>query len=149
MLVNKFINIKYSSYLHNFPYLGSFFEIKTAGQILDSSDLESIKYAVTNYDALAIIMLGHTGCGAVEATVQSIVNPEKRHLRTEFPTITTIIAPAVYKVLQSNTPKDRVLHQSIIQNILDRTQQLKFTYGDHMPIISAIYNIASGKINLL
>lgn len=135
--------------IFSFPYVGTFFEVKTAGQILDSSDLESIKYAVTSYQALAIIMLGHTGCGAVESTVKSIIDPDKRYLRTEFPTITTTIAPAVYKVLQSDIPKTQVLHQSIIQNTLDRAEQLKFTFGDQLPIIPAVYNISTGKVTLL
>lgn len=135
----------------NFKNLGVFFEVKTAGQVLNSSDLESIKYAVDSYDTLAIIMLGHTGCGAVKATVESITDPEKRGLRNEFPTITSNIAPSVYKVMQSNKvdSKEQLVSKSIIQNIFDKTRQLEFLFGDQMHVIPALYNILSGKVTLL
>ena len=135
--------------IFNFPFLGTFFEVKIAGQVMDSSGLESIKYAVNTFNPLAIIMLGHTECGAVKDTLESIINPEKHYIRTEFPVLTTTIAPSIYKVLRKDLPKSQVLHQSIIQNTLDRAGQLNFIFEDRIPVIPAIYNLLSGKVSLL
>jgi len=134
--------------IFNYPHLGVFFEIKTAGQVLNSSDLESIKYAVMNYDVLLIIMLGHTNCGAVIATVESIVEPKKYNLRNEFPTITSSIAPSVEKVIRKHPSclKKKLIYKSIIENILDKTLQLEFLFGDKMYIVPALYNLSSGEV---
>lgn len=135
--------------IFSLPNLGTFFEVKVAGQVMNASDLESVKYAVHTHDPLAIIMLGHTNCGAVKATVDSIIE-NNTEIRTDFPTITGSIAPAVYEVLANkNFDKEDLILDSIIQNIHNKTQQLKFLFGDQIDIIPAIYNLATGKVTFL
>ena len=135
--------------IFNNLHLGTFFEIKTAGQVLTSSDLESIKYAVDNYNSLAIIMLGHTNCGAVESTVESIIssNPERRaEIRNAFPTITTSIAPAVHKALKVDHRQEDLVLNAIVENIFNKTRELEFLFGNRISIIPALYDLITGKV---
>jgi carbonic anhydrase len=52
--------------------LGDMFVVRTAGQAIDSAVLGSIEYAVTVLDVPLIVILGHTGCGAVKAAIGAI-----------------------------------------------------------------------------
>ena len=49
--------------------LGELFVIRVAGNVLDNHQLGSIEYAVAHLHVNLIIMLGHTGCGAVKAAI--------------------------------------------------------------------------------
>jgi carbonic anhydrase len=52
--------------------LGDVFVVRTAGQAIDSAVLGSIEYAVTALDVPLIVVLGHTGCGAVKAAIGAL-----------------------------------------------------------------------------
>jgi carbonic anhydrase len=52
--------------------LGDMFVVRTAGQAIDTAVLGSIEYAVTVLDVPLIVVLGHTGCGAVEAAIGAV-----------------------------------------------------------------------------
>ena len=49
--------------------LGDLFVIRVAGNVLDNHQLGSIEYAAAHLHCGLVVMLGHTGCGAVEAAV--------------------------------------------------------------------------------
>lgn len=49
--------------------LGDFFTIRTAGHALSMNDIASIEYAVMLLGAQQIVVMGHTYCGAVQASV--------------------------------------------------------------------------------
>ena len=47
--------------------IGDLFVIRVAGNIVDNSQLGSIEYAVEHLGCKLVLVLGHTGCGAVGA----------------------------------------------------------------------------------
>lgn len=49
--------------------LGDLFVIRVAGNVLDNHQLGSIEYAAAHLHCGLVVMLGHTGCGTVEAAV--------------------------------------------------------------------------------
>ena len=51
--------------------IGELFVIRIVGNVLDNHQLGSIEYAVEHLGAKLIVMLGHTRCGAIEATIAS------------------------------------------------------------------------------
>ena len=50
--------------------LGDLFVIRNAGNVVDEDVLGSIEYAVEHLGCPLVVVLGHSGCGAVTATVQ-------------------------------------------------------------------------------
>jgi carbonic anhydrase len=52
--------------------LGDVFVVRTAGQAIDSAVLGSIEYAVGVLNVPLIVVLGHSSCGAVKATISAI-----------------------------------------------------------------------------
>ena len=49
--------------------IGDLFVIRTAGNVLDKQQFGSIEYAVEHLHCKEVLMLGHTGCGAVGAAL--------------------------------------------------------------------------------
>ena len=49
--------------------LGELFVIRVAGNVLDNHQIGSIEYAVGHLHCRHILVLGHTGCGAVAAAL--------------------------------------------------------------------------------
>jgi carbonic anhydrase len=53
------------------------FVVRVAGNVLTASGLGSLDYAVENLDSVRLlVVLGHTGCGAVTAAVEAYLKPD-------------------------------------------------------------------------
>jgi len=50
--------------------IGDLFVIRVAGNVLDNHQMGSIEYAASHLGCKLIVLLGHTGCGAVTATIK-------------------------------------------------------------------------------
>jgi carbonic anhydrase len=128
--------------------LGDLFVIRVAGNIVDVVALGSIEYAVDHLGASLIVVLGHSKCGAVTATVQG--GPVHGHVET----IVQAIKPAIDTAknlpgdLTDNTIKAnaRLVAGQIqsSQPILSEMVQL-----DKIAVVSAYYDIESGEVHIL
>lgn len=136
--------------------LGTFFEVQTAGQTIEADDIETIKYALEHLHAKLIVVVGHTQCGAVASTVDSLVNVA---IRAEFPNIVRDILPAVetqmkkldittQDVEQSPKLRDKLVNGSVKQNAIDKAELLAYLfdlkYG--YDVIAGVYSIETGKV---
>jgi carbonic anhydrase len=61
--------------------IGSSFEIRNAGNVVDEDVLASMEYAVEHLHTPVILVLGHKGCGAIEAVHSAGDQPLHDHLR--------------------------------------------------------------------
>ena len=50
--------------------IGDLFVIRVAGNVLDRHQIGSVEYAVSHLGCKLVLMLGHTGCGAVGAALK-------------------------------------------------------------------------------
>ena len=50
--------------------LGDIFVIRTAGNVINEGELATIEYAIEHLKVKRIIILGHTHCGAIHATIK-------------------------------------------------------------------------------
>jgi carbonic anhydrase len=60
--------------------VGSIFEIRNAGNVVDEDVLASLEYAVEHLNVPLILVLGHKGCGAIEAVCKAGEQPLHHHL---------------------------------------------------------------------
>jgi carbonic anhydrase len=77
--------------------LGDAFVVRNAGQVVSSSALGSLEYAVGVLHVPLIIVLAHDGCGAVRAAIDS-QGPEAAPLPHNIAGLVDKIVPAVRKV---------------------------------------------------
>jgi carbonic anhydrase len=128
---------------------GDIFTVRVAGQALDSSVLASIEYAVEHLGPQLIVVMGHTGCGALKAALttpkgQSAGSPDLDKLisdirprleKMSFKTEGHLKEPAI--VNAKGVARDLVARSGIIA---EKVKAGKLT------IQSAVYHLDSGKV---
>ena len=127
--------------------IGDLFVVRVAGNIVDDAVLGSLEYAVEHLGVELIMVLGHSGCGAVKATL------EGGEPGTHIEKLAEAIRPAIKRI--PATAKDR-LASAVEENVRLGVQQLK----DAKPILQhscgsgrleihgAVYDLTTGAVNL-
>src|SRR5262249_22085497 len=54
--------------------LGDLFVIRVAGNIVAPSQVGSVEFAAERFGTRLVVVMGHTGCGAIDATLEAIAN---------------------------------------------------------------------------
>lgn len=119
--------------------VGDLFVIRVAGNVLDNHQLGSIEYAAAHLGCKLIIMLGHTGCGAVSAALSD-------HADGFIAYITEDILEAV--------GDERDPDKACRLNVIDGVERIKREFALHPEISDAdvrgaIYNIVNGEVEWL
>jgi carbonic anhydrase len=85
--------------------LGDLFVIRVAGNIVAPSQVGSVEFAAARYGTRLVVVLGHSSCGAVLATLEELQRPSGTHSRN-LRSIVDRIAPAVEPLLQTHLRDD-------------------------------------------
>ena len=133
--------------------IGDIFSGRVAGNFVNADILGSLEYAVKVAGSKAIMVLGHTSCGAVKSACQRVELGNITHLLSN-------IIPAVEEV-EKQMPNDpanpeftnKVAETNVqmtINNMLERSSIIKemCDAGD-VKIVGAMYDVGSGKVSLL
>jgi carbonic anhydrase len=86
--------------------LGDLFVIRVAGNIVAPSQIGSVEFAVERFGTRLVVILGHTRCGAVQATLEELQRPtenQSRNLRS----IVDRIRPSVEALITTELRHDR------------------------------------------
>jgi carbonic anhydrase len=85
--------------------LGDLFVIRVAGNIVAPSQVGSVEFAADRFGTRLVVVLGHTQCGAIQATLEELQRPsevQSRNLRS----IVDRIRPSVEELMASDLPHD-------------------------------------------
>lgn len=80
--------------------LGDLFVIRVAGNIVAPSQIGSIEFAAEQFGTALVVVLGHTNCGAVKATLNELQRPSQERSEN-LHAIVRRIRPAVERVLEA------------------------------------------------
>lgn len=86
--------------------LGDLFVIRVAGNIVAPSQVGSVEFAAAKFGTRLVVVLGHSQCGAIEATLDEMARPtedQSRNLRS----IVDRIRPSVAPLLATELARDR------------------------------------------
>ena len=135
--------------------LGDLFVIRVAGNIVAPSQVGSVEFAAARAGARLVVVLGHSRCGAILATLEELARPSKdqsRNLRS----IVERIQPAIQPVLVSQiTPTDDALiRRAVRANVKASVQQLyrgsgileRLVQTDGLMIVGAEYCLETGVV---
>ena len=119
--------------------VGELFVIRVAGNVLDRHQLGSIEYAAGHLDCDHIIVLGHTGCGAVKA---ALIGGGDGFIKY----ITDDILEAI--------GEERDPDKACCLNVEHAVSRLKHEFDEHpeiggVVIEGAVYDIRSGEVKWL
>lgn len=95
--------------------IGDLFVIRVAGNIVAPSQIASIEFAAENFGTRLVVVLGHSRCGAVEATLDQLVKPVENRSPHLY-SIVDRIRPAVENLLHSGSDAD-LMSRAVRSNI--------------------------------
>ena len=136
--------------------LGDLFVIRIAGNIVAPSIVGSIEYAITKFQVKIIIVMGHTNCGAVIATVEKCLNNSLSNNSNSIKDIVDRIYPSIVEIVKSDELKmDSKILMSVRTNIHASVNQLKHAsrilenkcLNNDLLIFGALYNLENGLVD--
>jgi len=106
--------------------LGELFVIRVAGNIVAPSQIGSVEFAACVFDTPLVVVMGHSKCGAVMATLEELERPSGNR-SPNLQSIVNRIRPSVEVLLETELPDnpDELLRQSIRANIRASASQLR------------------------
>ncbi len=138
--------------------MGDLFVIRIAGNIVAPSQLGSIEFAVEQFGTPLVVVLGHSSCGAVSATLEDIKNPSPENSSNVF-SIVKRIRPVIENLLQTASDADEqaVLEMAIKANIMASVKQLQtespllqaYIEKKQLLIVGAEYSLNTGVVEFL
>lgn len=135
--------------------LGDLFVIRVAGNIVASSQVGSVEFAASRYGPRLVVVLGHSQCGAIEATIEELsqaTENQSRNLRS----IVDRVRPSVEALLSTELRHDPVelVRQAVRANIRASVNQLRhgsdvlenLIQNNGLRVVGAEYSLASGLV---
>jgi len=86
--------------------LGDLFVVRVAGNIVAPSQVGSVEFAAELFGTRLVVVMGHTHCGAITVTLDSLRNPDPSSSQN-VQSIVQRIRPAVEGLLHTNLADDR------------------------------------------
>jgi len=136
--------------------VGDLFTTRTAGAVLDDTLVGSIEYAVGSpYAVPVIVIMGHTGCGAVTATVEALAaSPSRPSAPGEVHDIVREIAPVARRVASDDDEAayvDAVVRANTVAvaDALVRRSAIirKAVDQGRTRVVPAVYDLGTGRVD--
>ena len=86
--------------------LGDLFVIRVAGNVVAPSQIGSVEFAAERFGTRLVVVMGHTSCGAIEATIESITGeaPASRNQQS----IVNRVRPGIQSLMATDLVRDPV-----------------------------------------
>ncbi|MEO6060404.1 MAG: carbonic anhydrase [Thermoflexales bacterium] len=136
--------------------LGDLFVIRVAGNIVAPSQVGSVEFAAAQFGTRLVVVLGHTQCGAITATLNELQQPtenQSRNLRA----IVDRIRPAVEPLLATELRHDpeALAQHAVRANILASASHLRhgseileqLIQADGLLVVGAEYSLETGVVD--
>ena len=132
---------------------GELFVMRVAGNVVSPNLLASLEYGAQFLGVPLIMVLGHSGCGAVDAAIK--VLKAKAVLPGHLPQLIAAIKPAV--TVAAKTQTGNLLDNAVAENVRRQVAQLKRSppivqkayAGKKIDIVGGVYDLATGKVTVL
>ncbi len=138
--------------------LGDLFVIRVAGNVVAPSLIGSVEFAAVEFGTRLVVVLGHSHCGAVQATIADLRQPAgegSQNLRS----IVDRVRPAIEPLFATDLANDpeRLENESVRANVRASVQQLRagseilerMIASDGLRIVGAEYWLESGRVEFL
>jgi carbonic anhydrase len=132
---------------------GDLFVVRIAGNIVAPSVVGSIEFAASQFGSRLVVVMGHTGCGAVGATVRALqtgLGPESKNIRA----ITNRIAPHVQSLVRPGEPASPI-PEAVRANVRASTDHLRhgsqlleeLVLAGELAVVGAEYDLETGAVD--
>lgn len=132
---------------------GELFVVRVAGNIVAPSLVGSIEFAASQFGPRLVVVLGHTDCGAVAATVHALetgLGPESKNIRA----ITDRIAPHIEGLMRGGDPQ-QAAHLAVRANVRASADHLRhgspllegLVSAGTLAVVGAEYDLETGIVD--
>jgi carbonic anhydrase len=132
---------------------GELFIIRVAGNVISPEVMGSMQYAGAHLHTPLFVVLGHEGCGAVKAAVESKLNAVEHQSRIQI--LVNNILPGLPEFDPQAAPQER-LAQAVEANVrwsmhqlLETPEGKRAVQEERAKLAGAVYEIASGRVRFL
>ena len=136
--------------------LGDLFVIRVAGNIVAPSQVGSIEFAATRFDTRLVVVLGHTQCGAIVATLEELRRPaetQSPNLRSIVNRVRPSVEPLLREELHADT--DALVSAAVRANVSASVRQLRrgsriledLIESGQLCVVGAEYSLATGEVD--
>jgi carbonic anhydrase len=135
--------------------LGDLFVIRVAGNIVAASQVGSVEFAAAQFGTPLVVVLGHTRCGAVQATLDELQRPSENQSRN-LRSIVDRIRPAVEGLLATELSHDSeaLARQAVRANVRVSANVLRhgspileeLIEGNRLRVVGAEYALETGQV---
>lgn len=110
--------------------LGDLFVIRVAGNIVASSQVDSVEFAAARFGTRLVVVLGHSQCGAILATIEELLQPSGHQSRS-LRSIVDRVRPSVESLLATDLRHDHgaLVQQAVRANIRASVDHLRHGSG--------------------
>jgi len=136
--------------------LGDLFVIRVAGNVVAPSQIGSVEFAAEYFGTRLVVVLGHTRCGAVLATLDEL-QQRSSHSSRNLRSIVDRVRPAVQPLLENHHGDDRqaLVRRAVRANVRASANQLRhgselleqLVREDHLLIVGAEYSLDTGVVD--
>jgi carbonic anhydrase len=135
--------------------LGDLFVIRVAGNIVAPSQVGSVEFAAARFGTRLVVVLGHSECGAILATLEELRQPtenQSRNLRA----IVDRVRPSVEGLLELDIGRDSnaLVKKAVRANIRSSANQLRhgseileqLIQNEGLRVVGAEYSLETGAV---
>jgi len=135
--------------------LGDLFVIRVAGNVVAPSQVGSVEFAAAKFGTPLVVVLGHSRCGAIEATIQELQQPagtRSRNLRS----IVNRVRPSVESLLATELrhDPDALMREAVKANVRASVDHLRhgsevledLVATSGLRIVGAEYSLETGLV---
>jgi carbonic anhydrase len=136
--------------------LGDLFVIRIAGNIVASSQVGSVEFAAERFGTPLVVVLGHSRCGAVLATLDELTQPRENQSRN-LRSIVDRIRPSVEVLLATDLrhDPDALVRHAIRNNVRVSGNHLRqgsdilegLIQRERLLVVGAEYSLETGVVD--
>ncbi|HSP19080.1 MAG TPA: carbonic anhydrase [Myxococcaceae bacterium] len=138
--------------------LGDLFVIRVAGNVVAPSQVGSVEFAVDRFGIRMVVVLGHSRCGAIDATLEALSRPGQ----PQSPGLRSIVdrvRPSIEGLLNTDLTHDRtrLVDEAVKANIRASVNQLRhgsellerLLLAGEIEVVGAEYALDTGEVCFL
>lgn len=135
--------------------LGDLFVIRVAGNIVAPSQVGSVEFAAARFGPRLVVVLGHSQCGAIVATLEELQQPTEKQ-SPNLRSIVDRVRPSVATLLETELRHDRhaLMREAVRANVRASVNHLRhgsallerLIRDDGLCVVGAEYAIETGVV---
>jgi carbonic anhydrase len=138
--------------------LGDLFVIRVAGNIVAPSQIGSVEFAAERFGTRLVVVMGHTSCGAIDATLDAIQR-EKGPTSRNLMSIVERVRPSIEALAATDLARDpvRLRREAMRANVRASVSHLRHSSDiienliqeDGLVVVGAELDLSTGEVALL